>query len=184
MKFNVNYMALRNNIINNLTESQLKIGYSENAVTLNFTEDSLHRLMLPAENESIEEAFEQFAQLVSPELGKLTLEPFEGRYALTIPVKGVRFVHEKIKPNPFLVEFITAIKTPFTLNSIEDVLSVFNKYSSRVVCKKVNNSEFQYFLYFADGIPDDFIYCIDTNFGTISYHRFTQDDFLSMGYIL
>ncbi len=177
-------MVLRKNIINNLAESQLKIGYSENAVTLNYTGDSLRKFLLPDEGESIEEAFAQFARHVSSELGKLTLSPFEDRYALTVPVQGVRFVHENIKPEPFLEEFITAVKTPSRLKDIEDVIQIFKKYSDRVVCRKAEHNEFEYILYFSDGIPDDFVYCIDTDFGTVSYHRFTKEDYLSMEYEL
>lgn len=48
------------------------------------------------------------------------------------------------------------------------VIGQFRKYSDHVYVQKTNHGEFDYLVYFEDGIPDEFRYCL-TNEGAILY---------------
>ena len=65
--------------------------------------------------------------------------------------------------------------------TIEDILGVFGKYSGNVTVKKIEDGEFDYLIYFTDGKPNDYRYCIKFEGCHASYHRFTKDDYLSLG---
>ena len=42
--------------------------------------------------------------------------------------------------------------------------------------------EFDYLIYFADGKPDAYRYCIHDEMGQLIYHRFTQKEFETFGF--
>lgn len=183
MDTNYNFAVLENHIINTIKESQLKIGYTPNSVTLNYPPESVSR-MIGAKISELPSVLDKFSEYASPRLGRISFSLFEGRYAITVPAEGADYVNKHIKPEPFIEEWINAVKTPGKLSSIEDVLSVFQKHSDSVVCTPADSDEFQYAVYFSDGNPDDFVYCIDSDFGIITYHRFSKDDYTAMGFSL
>lgn len=178
-----NYEGLKKNVIYVLKESQIKIGYTENAVTLNYPLDSLNRLMETECNfEEMGELLKGFCEYAKTELGEIKTSVYEGKYSLKISKEGVRYVHENIKDSGFLTEFINLLKEHKNI-TIEEVLQVFNKYSSDVKCIDVNdNEEFNYIVYFEGGKPDEFIYCIDIDLGHATYHRLTKGDFKAFGF--
>ena len=77
----------------------------------------------------------------------------------------------------FLEEFIACMSKPE--RTIEDITAVFRKYSDQVVVQTPNSNtdEFDYLIYFADGKPDAYRYCIHDEMGQLIYHRFTQKEF-------
>ncbi len=68
--------------------------------------------------------------------------------------------------------------------TIEDITAVFRKYSDQVVVQTPNSNtdEFDYLIYFADGKPDAYRYCIHDEMGQLIYHRFTQKEFETFGF--
>ena len=64
----------------------------------------------------------------------------------------------------------------------EDLLAAFRRHSSHVHVEPVDNDEFDLLVYFEDGVPDDFRYCIDTHDGFASYHRFSKEDYEAFGF--
>jgi hypothetical protein len=61
--------------------------------------------------------------------------------------------------------------------SIEEVIDQFQNYSDCVHVEKVTHGEFDYLVYFEDGKPDSFRYCLTQEEGHIIYHRFTAEDY-------
>ena len=59
--------------------------------------------------------------------------------------------------------------------SFDDILAVFHQFSDKVHCEKLEgNEEFDYLVYFEDGTPDSYRYCIKLDDdGDAVYHRFT-----------
>ncbi|MBD5159206.1 MAG: DUF3877 family protein [Ruminococcus sp.] len=50
-----------------------------------------------------------------------------------------------------------------------------------------NNDEFNYLVYFVDGIPDEYLYCLTVEEEIdghlhITYHRFTREDYEELGF--
>ena len=40
----------------------------------------------------------------------------------------------------------------------------------------------QYLIYFEDGEPDEFYYCLDDDDFGVTYHRFTKEDYIDFGF--
>lgn len=58
----------------------------------------------------------------------------------------------------------------------------FHKYSDHVHVEKVSHGEFDYLVYFEDGKPDSFRYCITDEGCHMIYHRFTVEDYEEFGF--
>lgn len=173
----INYAALKKNVTDVIKESQIKIGYTPNPVSLNYPVDSLNNLLGTDYNaEEMGSALENFNMYVKDDLGEIQFSLHEGKYCLTIPAKGVSYVHENVQDSGFLTDLISLLTTCRNI-SIGDVLKVFHKYSDHVSCTKVENDEFNYLVYFEDGEPDDYRYCIDIDLGHVTYHRVTPKDY-------
>lgn len=172
-----NFEALFENLIYVLGESQMKIGYTDNAASLNYPSASLARLLGTEQDDVLlHRALEEFSLYAELILGRITVSVYEGQYCLTIPSKGVRYVHENIKESPFLRELIDGVMQ-HRLKNINEVLALFCRYSDKVVCKKTEGDGYDHVLYFADNQPDSFIYLFETAFDHISYHRMTKADY-------
>ena len=69
-------------------------------------------------------------------------------------------------------------KFPSTHQDIrEEILSVFQKYFPNVHYEKSIVSDFDYLIYFEDGQPDNYRYCLTEECGHIIYHRYTKVDY-------
>lgn len=179
----MNYQALKDNLMYMLKESQIKIGYTHNAVTLNYPVDSLNRLLETDSNlQDMKNILQDFSLYVRPELGILKIAVHEGKFGITIPADGVKYVHENIKDSGFLTDLVALVKSHASNVSIDDVLKVFEQYSDCVRCVKADCDEFQYIIWFENGVPDAFMYCIDIDLGHLSYHRLTYGDFKALGF--
>lgn len=172
-----NFEALRDNLIYVLKESQMKIGYTDNAASLNYPSASLARLLgIKQDDTVLRQALEEFSSYSEPILGRISVGVYDGQYCLTIPAKGVRYVHENVEESPFLRELIDGVMQ-HRLRNIDEVLALFCRYSDKVMCEKTEGDGFDHVLYFMDGQPDSFIYLFETAFGHISYHRMTKADY-------
>lgn len=173
----MNFDALLKNLIYVLKESQMKIGYTDNAASLNYPPASLARLLgTEADDSVLRKALKDFAAYAEPTLGRITVGVYDGQYCLTVPAQGVRYVHENVPENPFLRELID-LTAQHKARGIAEVRALFSKYSDKVVCQEVEGDGYDHVLYFADGTPDDFIYLFETAFGHVTYHRMTKADY-------
>lgn len=174
---NLNFEKLKENLMYVLKESQMKIGYTDNAASLNYPPASLCRLLGQEPQEAaLRKALDAFADYVRPELGKIEVSVYDGQYCLTVPAEGVRYVHENVAESPFLRELIDAVMQ-HRLHDIDDVLALFHRYSDDVGCAATEGDGYDHVVYFNDGKPDDFIYLFETDFGHVSYHRMTKADY-------
>ena len=172
-----NFEALHDNLIYVLKESQMKIGYTDNAASLNYPPASLARLMgVEQDDVLLRQALEEFSLYAEPILGQITVSVYDGQFCLTIPHKGVRYVHENVAESLFLRELIDGVMQ-HQLRNIGEVRALFCRYSDKVVCEETEGDGYDHVLYFADGQPDSFVYLFETAFGHISYHRMTKADY-------
>lgn len=170
------YERLERNLIDVIKEEQLKLGYRSEAVRLYYPLISLNRLLrtdLDAQQMAAE--LELFAQRVKERLGKLEITRRKDRFCLCVPPQGVDFVHSRMREDDFLCGFIRTIGKHGC--RMEDILSLFRQYSGHVHFEKVENGEFDYLIYFEDGQPDDYRYCLTDEGCHLIYHRFTEEDF-------
>lgn len=172
----MNYKRLEKNIIDNIKEAQIKLGFDKRPMSFNYAESSLKNLV---ETDNIESALEDFAVKSADKLGKVTFHKIKDGFCITISEKGTSYVN-RLEGFGFIEEFVNTVRKHGI--SFDDVTAVFRKYSDNVVIEEKHNGEFDYLIYFADGIPDDYFYCITLeeeidHHVHITYHRFIKEDY-------
>ena len=172
------------NIIDNITEAQLKLGWDNRPINLNYTLSSLSHL-LGTEKENVSEALEKFAVYTASNLGKISFRPIKDGFCLTIPSEGTAFVHENINDSGFISELVNLVSKHGI--SMEEVTELFRKHCPDTVIKESKNEEFDILAYFPDGCPDEYFYCLAAEpcIGGgchITYHRFIREDYEEFGF--
>lgn len=169
-------MDLEKNLIDNSLECELKLGYANTPVSFYFPITSLMEL-LECDESGIDFAIEQFLKRELTRLGKVIIKEQEnekGRYAVMIPVEGIRWVHEHFQPTDFMRLLISEINR--LGNTLEDIVKIFTHFSSEVDVKKV--SEKEWVIRFEDEDIDPYVYHIEQNEFGFEYHRFTREAYV------
>ena len=177
----MNVKKLEKHIIDTIEEQQLKLGYLKETVRLYYPLSSLNRFL--EENSSVEEMqadLQEFSQAVGQTLGRVTVSNTGERFCLAIPPEGAEYVHQHLQQNVFLADLIACVGQHG--NTWENVLAVFQKHSDAVHVQKMLNGEFDYLVYFEDGQPDDYRYCITDEGHHVTYHRYTPEDYEDFGF--
>lgn len=161
-----------------IAEQQIKLGYLEEKIRLYYPLASLNGLLeTECTSSQMRKILDDFSADVEEKYGKIVVTEKEGRFCFLLPSQAGKYVHEHMGDFAFLKELIEMVAGHG--HSFEDVLSVFRKYSDCVHVEPVDYGEFDYLVYFQDGEPDDFIYCISVEGRHITYHRFTKADYES-----
>lgn len=177
----MNFERLEKNITDNIKEAQLKLGFDNRPISLNYMESSLKNLL---RTDDVRNALEKFSVYVRERLGDVTFREIKDGYCLTVSAVGTSYIHN-LGGYEFLTEFIDTVRKHGV--SVEEVLSVFEKYSDNIIIEEKHNDEFDYLVYFADGTPDEYLYClaveeeIDGHMH-ITYHRFIREDYEELGF--
>lgn len=176
-------MGFMENIIEQIKEAQLKLGFAREVIRLYFPAESLCRL-LQTENMSAGNLLSQikkekeFSETV---LGRIGFSKCRGeRIEVSISAAGAEYVHDHIPDPPFLSYIIELFRENHNL-PIEEICGCFERYNKNYVCERMaEGTDFDYVLYFADGKPDAWYYCIRMEMGHTIYHRFTKEDYLAL----
>lgn len=177
----LNFNALTYNLMEMTKESQLKLGFAREPIRLYYPLESLNHLLdveLDAEGMSL--ALQDFCESVRDTLGNVSFSRNHTRFCILIPEDGVEYVHNQTFNTDFLKTFIDTIQRHGL--TLQDILDVFRQYSDHVACAGIDSDEFDYLIWFSDGQPDDFRYCIKFEGSHATYHRFTQKDYESFGF--
>lgn len=175
------FEALEDNIIEVIKEEQIKIGYKEETIRLYYPLESICNLLGNSYTTTkIHDILEQFCEFTKGKLGEVTYSNKGTRFCFIIPPSGVNYVHEKAKDNYFLKEFIETMTSHDC--DLDKILNVFHKYSDKVTWCKMDNGEFDYLIYFEDGEPDHYKYCVKFEECHAIYHRFTKVDYEGFGF--
>ena len=175
----MNTQRLILNLIDQIKEAQLKLGYAEESMYFYFPPDSLNDLLQAdvKDEGSLLKELRQDPALAGSVLGKLGFELDRGRIQVRIPPQGARFVKENVPDSPFLRELIALFSHGHDL-TIERIKNCFQKFSSNYVCEAMNgDSDFDYVLHFVDENIDSYYYCVKMEMGHTIYHRFTREDY-------
>ncbi|MDE6679556.1 MAG: DUF3877 family protein [Ruminococcus sp.] len=178
----MDYARLEKNITDNIKEAQIKLGFDGRPMSLNYMESSLKKLL--DTDGDIKSALENFSGYASERLGKIIFREIKGGFCITISEKGTSYVHN-LDGFEFITEFVNTVRRHGI--SVEDVITVFGKYSDNVVIEEKHNGEFDYLIYFADKVPDEYFYCIafeeeiDGHIH-VTYHRFIKEDYEEFGF--
>lgn len=169
------------NIIEQIKEAQIKLGFAREVIRLYFPEASLAELlqMKSASGKELIAALKKEAAFDDTVLGAISfLLCKDDRIEVCISPDGAAYVHENVPDSPFLVNIIQLFQENHHL-TIEDICACFARFNEHYVCERMEpGTDFDYVLYFPDKKPDAWYYCIRTEMGHTIYHRFTKEDYL------
>lgn len=166
-------MNLERNLIDNVLECELKLGHEEKPISFYYPVTSLTEL-LHCEEKELASAIPEFLAEEQNRLGNVRIKelPKEaGRYEVTVPAAGVKWVHENFQPSEFMSRFVTEIKRPG--NTLEDMVELFRNFSPDVEVEKVCEEEWA--VSFKKREIDPYVYHIEQNEFGLEYHRFTKE---------
>ncbi len=151
------------------------MGYYESPLTLYYPLESLcHLFGTDLSAAKMQVLLTDTAKALSSTLGTLQIGCKKDRFAITVPVEGIRYVHLNVPDSAFLKDLIFLTAKGHATK--EEILQLFQSHSSHVVCEETPNADFDFILYFADGVPDAYRYCFHIEGTQIIYHRFSEED--------
>lgn len=178
-RFAMNAGRLITNIIDQIKEAQLKLGYAYETIRLYFPLESLNAI-LETDYNSIEKLLEALRcneQLKTSILGELRFFSHEGRVEVRIPPKGSEYVHSNVPEPMFLKKLLQLFGENHHL-TIEQIQACFAAVDQKYVCEKMKpGSDFDYVIYFEDKQIDAYYYCVKMEMGHTIYHRFIKEDY-------
>lgn len=173
----MDFSRLESNVIDIIKEEQVKLGYRSETIRLYYPLTSINRfLSQDFDIEQMKEALREFCRYAADKLGQIEISNEGERFCLAIPPRGVDYVHTHRKSTEFICDFIRTIEKHDC--TWEEILAQFYKHSDRVHVEKVTHGEFDYLVYFEDGKPDAYRYCITDEGCHFIYHRFTVEDYM------
>ncbi len=175
----MNFERLEKNITDNIKEAQLKIGFDNKPVSFNYMLSSLsHLLGEKLDFEQAEEILKDFSEYFCDHLGGISSERIKNGFCITVPEKGGAYVNG-LDGYDFITEFVEAVRRHGT--TIPEILDIFRKYGE-ITVKKVKSEEFDCLVFFNDGKPEEYFYCLADEGGHVSYHRFIKEDYFDFGF--
>ena len=162
---NYDYSRLHSSLVGVIQEAQAKIGYDRHAITFYYPASSVaHMLGTKEDADAVEQALAGFSAFAQPTLGAVEVVRDDERFC------------------GFLKAFLAVVSGLEV--SLDDILAVFHRFSDEVVCEKIEGSdEFDYLVYFKNGEPDGYRYCIKLEEdGCATYHRFIREDYEAFGF--
>lgn len=170
------------NMIDQIKEVQLKLGYEEETVRLYYPLSSLNGLLgteVTSEEEMLGILQQSYGEAGA--LGKLSFALHKGRVEVSIPPEGVEYVHVHVKEPSFLAAVIELFSAHHHCG-MEEIRGLFERFSPDHVCEKLprkiaERMGFDYVFYFLDPSVDAYYYCVKEEMGHTIYHRFTESDY-------
>jgi hypothetical protein len=172
----VDFLKLEKNICDVIKEEQIKLGYRCEVIRLYYPLLSLNRfLRTDLGIEGMQAALAEFCGTVEGRLGKLEVSNRGERFCLCFPPEASEYVYKNTPQSGFLYDFIGAVSRHGV--TMEEVIAVFRRYSDHVHVESMQDDDFDYLVYFEDGQPDSFRYCLTQEGHHVIYHRFTIEDY-------
>lgn len=176
----MNVNKFLDNIIEQIKEAQLKLGFASEVIRLYFPVSSLCALLQVKKmgGKDLLAALKKDGRFSSTPLGSITFTLCRGeRMEVCIPSEGAAYVHEQVPDPPFLAHMIKMFQNDHHL-TIEEICNAFAQFNENYVCEEMQpGTDFDYVLYFPEGEPDAWYYCIHMEMGHTIYHRFTREDY-------
>jgi hypothetical protein len=172
----LDFSALEQNIRDVVREEQIKLGYRKEVIRLYYPLLSLNRFLhTDLGVDEMQEAMEEFCSQAKESLGQITVSHEGERFCVCLEEEVSEFIHTHAAQEGFLHDFIHTVSRHGV--TIDEVIAQFKRYSDCVHVEKVSHGEFDYLVYFEDGRPDAYRYCLTEEGCHIIYHRFTLDDY-------
>lgn len=177
----MNTQVLMDDVVNQVKESQIKLGFSYETVRLYYRVDGLNNRLgtnfQTAKEAAIALREDSLAQQVP--FGPLHFAVRQGRVEVSVPPDGVRYVHESVEAPAFLVDIIEFFRHEHHA-TFEQVEALFVQHGEYVVEQMPEGAEFDYQLHFMDPAIDPSYYCFKGEMGHTIYHRFCKEDYAAL----
>ena len=175
----MNSEILISNIIDVLKEQQIKLGFMKERVRLYYMLSSLNNLLgTKLDCIDMQNKLEEIMSKNSDIFAGTEISFKDERFCFNFPESVSVYVHENTDNTGFIYDFINTVARHGVV--IDDVIAEFGKYSDNVHVETMNDEEFDYLVYFEDGIPDSYRYCLKDEGHHMIYHRFTLKDYEEM----
>ena len=169
---------LEQNLIDQIKEAQLKLGFEEETMRLYYPVASLN-LLLGTACETPKEMARKLEELFADgksALGTMSFRVSAGRIEVSVPPEGARYVHEHMGDVAFLKAIIELFSNPHD-KSVEDVKAVFARFGAYICEEMPEGADFDEALHFVDPSVDAYYYCVKQEMGHLIYHRFLKEDY-------
>ena len=167
------YEELEKSICYVIKEQHIKLGYSANSRWLYYPLSALnHMLGTDCDVAGMEKVLEGFFDYAEDRLGHGSVSYKGERFCLHMDGKASEYVHDNVPDEPFLVDLVDVFSKHGT--TMEDVVAVFRRYSDKVHAEESGSDEFDMMVWFEDGKPDPYVYCLADEMGHVTYHRMTM----------
>lgn len=174
--------CLMENIIDQIKEAQIKLGYVKEAVRFYYPPSSLNAL-LETDFATLEElllALQRNEEFQCTKIGTVYFAEYKGRIEISVTAQGAEYVYKHVEDPAFLTELIHLFQEHHHC-SLKEICGVFAKYDAGYVCEKMpDGQDFDYVLYFSDEGIDPYYYCIKMEMGHTIYHRFAKPDYQTL----
>ena len=180
----MDFRRLENNLIDNIREAHLKLGYDERPMSFNYTLDSLcHLLGSDMSMDGMEKALESFSAASGEVSGGMTFRRIKNGFCLTVTASGTAYVKSITTGEEFIAKLVEKIRSH--TSSLEEVVDVFRDFSGGVITETPDSSEFDLLVRFPEGSVDEYYYCLSAEqeidgHTHITYHRFIKEDYSSL----
>lgn len=177
----MNYKKLEQNIIDAIEEQQLKLGYLKETVRLYYPLSSLNRFLgTDCGAEEMKQRLQAFVKETGERLGEVEITNKGERFCIAVPPDGAEYIHNHMDAEGFLADLVETVRRHGA--ALEEVLDQFYRHSDQVHVEKMDNGEFDYLVYFENGEPDSYRYCISVEAEHVIYHRYTIEDYEEFGF--
>lgn len=162
---------LEKNIIDQIKEAQLKLGFVRETVRLYYPMESILGIVEEPVMEpdflcqQLEGAFPDFAFGIHA-----------GRVEICVPPSYVEYVHKEVETPAFLATLIDQFQKHHHLN-VEQIKEIFSGFGDYVCQQMPEGTDFDYVFYFRNPAVDEYYYCIRMEMGHTIYHRFLKSDY-------
>jgi hypothetical protein len=172
----LDFSKLEKNICDVIKEEQIKLGYRREVIRLYYPLLSLNRFLHTELGiEEMRAVLEQFCGTVEEKLGTVEVSNEGERFCFCFPPEASEYVYTHTPQSGFLYDFIETVARHGV--TMEEVIALFRKYSDHVHVERMSHGDFDYLVYFEEGQPDAFRYCLTQEGHHVIYHRFTVEDY-------
>jgi len=155
-------------VVSTIQEMYLKIGDTQGSVSLYYPYSG-----------DVNGLVAEYVEAADGPLKDVLVEQLPGRIRIVVPEEGCRHIADMPKKDT-MAFIIKLINERASMKDFED--SVMERYPSARF-SDMHCLEFDKLLTFPEETDGD-LYCLSSESGLVTYHRFSKEDFLAFGFVL
>lgn len=174
MKSGLEY--LEKNLCDSIFEMMLKLDESHNSSICIYYTPDLAAYLIGVDDSKLDKKLDEFKSFVKKRIGNIDIEKAsDNRYGVRVYSGGIDSIMQSNPRRLFLRRLIEEIRKRDC--SIETIKEIFAEESYDFICEEIDDSEFQYVIYFKDENIDEYKYCFTFDIMGSYYHRLIDYDF-------